>query len=244
MYRNFWVFLPHMFAGKILSITVTVAVITMSIATAQEKMSLKFLAFPKMRGSEPVELVVGENKTIEVATPGHELSPEYKVAAQDTIVVGKTIVNEEGEPEFQVYGRAKSNGSSNQIILLMRKGRENSDGFDVVPINGNLDDFKGGNYIFINASKLNVGGVMGETKFALKPGQQRMLKPKPDHENNVCQVTLSYEREDGWKKFKDTRWPTNERYRSLIFFHQDPRNGRIGVSPIVDMLPYESSDDE
>lgn len=213
--------------------------VLMTGAHAQDKTTLQFLAFPKMIPPVPVELIIGDNKTIEVQTPGHELSPAYKVPPLESIVVGKTSVNAEGEAVFEVYGKAKSIGGSRQIILLLRKGKENSDGFVVLPINGELANFKGGSYFFINASGLNVGGVIGDSKFALKPGQQHLLKPKPDFEGDVCQVTLAYQREDKWKTFKDTRWSANEAYRSLVFFYQNPETGRLGVSPVVDMLPYQ-----
>lgn len=217
-------------------VAIAITFILMTGASAQEKISLQFLAFPKKLQPLPVELLVGEGKTIEVDTPGNELSTTYKVPPLESIVVGKTTVNEEGESVFQVYGKAKSITASKQIILLMRKGKDDSDGYVVLPINGELANFRGGSYLFINASGLNVGGVIGGSKFALKPGQRRLLKPTPNHEDGICQVTLSYEREDKWKVFYDTRWPANEKYRSLIFFHQDPRTGRLGVSPIVDML--------
>lgn len=208
------------------------------IAYSQGNASLQFLAFPKTLRPEPVELIVGKDQTMEVQTPGNELSPTYVVPPLESIVVGKTIVNEEGESVFEVYGKAKSLGTSKQIILLMRKGKENSEGFVVIPINGELGEFGGGSYLFINASGLNVGGVIGDSKFGLKPGQRQLLNPKPDFDDEICQVTLSYQREDKWKTFKDTRWSANEGYRSLVFFYQNPENGRLGVAPIVDILPY------
>lgn len=225
-------------------IAFAIASVWMTGAHAQEKISLQFLAFPKKIPPVPVELIVGENKTIEVQIPGNELSPEYKVPPLESIVVGKTSVNAEGKPVFEAYGKAKSIGTSKQIILLIRKGKENSDGFVVLPINGELANFTGGSYFFINASSLNVAGVIGDSKFALEPGQRHMLKPTPNFEGDICQVTFAYKREDKWKTFKDTRWPTNKRYRSLVFFHQDPESGRLGVSPIIDMLPYVASGTE
>lgn len=220
---------------------ITLAATSAFLASAfsQENTSLQFLAFPKAMRPEPVELVVGKDKTMEVQTPGNELSPAYEVPPLESIVVGKTTVNAKGEKVFEVYGQAKSLGVSKQIILLIRKGKENSEGFVVVPINGALGEFGGGSYLFINASGLNVSGIIGDSKFSLKPGQRRLLNPKPDFDDEICQVTLSYQREDKWKTFKDTRWSANKAYRSLIFFYQNPENGRLGVAPIVDILPYE-----
>lgn len=206
-------------------------------AQGQDKtLKLKFLAFPKQLRPQPVELLIGEGKTIEVQTPGHELSPEYEVPALSTIAVGKTVINDEGEPAFDVYGRAKSLGSGSQIILLMRKGKENEDGFAVIPVNAEASNFKGASFLLINASKLNVGGKIGDTEFGLKPSQQRLIRPKPSHKGRLCQVTFFYQREESWKKFRDTRWPSNEKYRSLVFFFQDPETGRLGVAPVVEML--------
>jgi hypothetical protein len=217
-------------------LTLTLLLLCTSGTHAQDKRSIRVLAFPKQMRPEPVELVIGKNKTIQIDTPGNELSQPYEIPPLESIVVGETVTDEEGKPNFVVLGRAKALASPKQIVLLLRKGRENRDGFVVLPLNGDLKNFDGGSYLFINASKLNVGGIIGSSKFALKPGQRRLLTPEADHEGGVCQVSLSYERDDTWKVFHDTRWPTNKRYRSLIFFHQDPKTGRLGVAPIVDML--------
>jgi hypothetical protein len=221
--------------------------LAMPFCHAQEtpKTSLQFLAFPKQIRPEPVELVVGEGKTIEVQTPGNELSISYQVPSLQSIVVGKTILDAEGKAKFEAYGQVKSLGTPTQIILMLRKGNENKDGFVLIPINGDLGEFGGGSFLFINASALHVGGVIGDSKFALKPGQRRMLKPKPDFDDDICQVTLAYQKDDEaeeqWKTFKDTRWSANEAYRSLVFFYQHPETGRLGVAPIVDILPYPTA---
>jgi hypothetical protein len=209
-------------------------------STAQEegKVALQFLAFPKQLRPQPVELVVGENKTIEIQTPGNELSPTYEMPRTGTIEVGKTVENEAGEKVFQLYGRSKMISASNQIVLLLRKGEKNSDGFVILPIDGELSEFNGGSYIFINASKINIAGKIGDKRFSLGPGKREMVQPNASHPGGACQVTLAYQREDKWKVFKDTRWTANKRYRSLIFFHQDPVSQRLSVSPIIDMLPF------
>jgi hypothetical protein len=208
----------------------------MTNAQSQEKIELQFLVLPKQIKPQPVELLVGEGKTIEVETPGNELSATYKVPRLSSIVVGETTQNDEGEPVFEVYGKANSIGASKQIILLIRKGKDNSDGFVVLPLDGELANFRGGSFLFINASKLNIAGVIGDKKFGLKPGKRQLLKPEPNHENGICQVTLAYQKKEKWKRFYDTRWPANKKYRSLIFFHQDPATGRLGIAPIIDML--------
>ncbi|MFU8893741.1 MAG: hypothetical protein ACNA8L_08945 [Luteolibacter sp.] len=205
-------------------------------AIAQQKISLQFISFPRSTNLEPIELLLGEGETKEVYIPGHELSPAYRVDAMTTIAVGKTVTNENGESRFQVYGQAPALAATQQIILLIRKGDENSDGFQLLPINGERSDFTGGSFLFFNASQIAVGGIIGDQEFALRPGQRRLLKPSATHQGGGCQVTLSYQHQEDWKKFYDTRWSVNPRYRSLIFFFQDPESGQLGVSPIVDIF--------
>jgi hypothetical protein len=207
---------------------------------AQDKtIKLRFLGFPQVPDPEPVELLVGEGKTIKVDTPGHELSQPYSVPVLPSVTVGETVTNEKNESVFKEYGSAKAITAEEQIVLLIRKGRKPSDGFVVLPIDAGQAGFKAASYLFINASNLSVGGVIGDQKFALKPGQRRMLQPKPNHADGICQVTLAYMKGEEWKTVYDTRWPANDKFRSMVFFYQDPGTGRLGIVPIVDVLPYK-----
>lgn len=222
-------------------ISIAVASLVMSFCHAQDaqKISLQFIAFPAQTPLEPVELVVGENTTIPIEIPGHELSPEYKVPRQASITVGINTKNEKGEPTFQVLGNAPALASAKQIILLIRKGEKNSDGFTVVPIDGELDDFSGGSYLLVNVSQLSIGGMIGDKNFAIKPGQRSLIKPAATHIEDGCQVTLAYQKDETdqkGKKFYDTRWTVTERIRTLVFFYQDPETKKIGVAPIVNFL--------
>lgn len=232
MFPNHFSFLAF-FTGLALSILPCAA-------QTSTKVSVQFLAFPKNASFEPIELAIGKNKTISIEIPGNELSPIYSIPTLDSIQVGKTTTNDEGEPVFEVYGTGKPKAAAHQIVLLIRKGKQNSDGFAVLPINGEPKNFPGGSFLFINVSKIGVAGVVGEgkdSKFSLKPGQRKMLKPKANHKDGICQVTLAYQRDEKWKKFYDTRWPANKDCRSLIFFYQNPETGRLGIAPIMDILP-------
>lgn len=210
------------------------------LAQAQENMTLQFLAFPQKPEAEFVELLVGDKKTIKVATPGNELSQSYKVPALSSISVGAMEKNDKGETVFKSYGSARSLACPKQIVLLIRKGDAQSDGFAVLPIDAGEANFKAASYMFINASALAVAATVGDQKLALKPGKTQMIKPSPDHANGMCQVTFFYQKEDEeWKKIYDTRWPSNDKFRSIVFFYQDPKTGGLSIAPIVDVMPYK-----
>lgn len=206
-------------------------------AAQQQKVSLRFLAFPAQNPPIPIELLIGEQKTMEVDTPGHEFSAPYEVAAMSSIRLGKTIIDGDGKPTFQVYGQAKALAAPEQIILLLRKGREHGDGLVVLPIGADLGSFSGGSFYFINASSLSIRGTIGNMRIDLDPGKQKVLTPKPDFDGNVCQVTLSYLREDDYKSFYDTRWSASKDVRTLVIFYQNPQTGRLGIAPIMDIIP-------
>lgn len=209
-----------------------------SAALGQEgPMSLQFLAFPKQLKPAPVELLIAEGKTIRVETPGHELSKAYRVPMLEAVSVGETVVDEEGEESFKAYGHARS-VSPQQIILLIRKGPHNSDGFHVIPIDSRLPNFGGASFLFLNASSLRFAATIADTKFTLDAGEHRIIKPVPNHPPNNCQVTLFFQRPESeeWKKFYDTRWPANEATRSLVFFYEVPETGRVGIAPVLEVI--------
>lgn len=229
-----------MILKNILRIALAVLAIPLCHAQEEPKVTLQFLAFPGVRSLEPIELLVGEDKKIPIDTPGNELSQEYRVSRPASIVVGITTKNAKGEPVFQVLGQAPCLSDKRQIVLLMGKGEEISDGFEVIPINGELGDFKGADFLFINTSDLAVGGTIGDKQFAVKPGQRKIVDPAASHKGGGCHITLSYKRDEAdkkGKKFFDTRWAVDERYRTLVFFSQeDPESKKISVIPIIDIL--------
>jgi hypothetical protein len=213
--------------------------ITFCQAQDEQKISLQFLAFPAQATPEPIELLIGENKTITVDTPSNELSPEYKITRPEWIALGNTIKNDKGNPAFQVLAKAQPLASPKQIIILIRKGESNRDGFNMIPIDGALNNFSGGSYLLVNISQLGIGGLIGDKKFSLKPGQRDLLKPKATHEGGGCQVTLAYQKNETdtkGKTFYDTRWTVNDAIRTLVFFYQDPETKKIGIAPIVNFL--------
>lgn len=204
------------------------------------KIAMRFLAFPAHARPEAVELIISSKETIEINTPGHRMSKTYSVPALSQIIVGKSGVDEAGNPKFDVYGKAKALPAKEQIVLLLRKGKDNSAGFVVLPINAQNNDFPGGSFMFINASGSQCAGVIGDKKFALKPGQQKLLTPKPNFDGDVCQVSLSYLRKEKqamrWKLFLDGRWSTDKDMRTVAFFYQHPKTGKISIAPVIEII--------
>ena len=205
--------------------------------TAQDaaKVTLRFLSFPRALNPEPVELLVGEGKTIKVEIPTHEVSAPYKVPLQAVWAVGQTVDGNDGKPAFTVFGQAKAMVSTEQLILLIRKGKANADGFEVIPIDNRLSEFGGGKFLFMNAAKIDIAGMLGTDKFVVKPGKHTIIKPKIDPGiKGLCNILIYFRKDDQAKPFFSSTWPLSAAARGLIFFYHDPDTQRLRLHTIRD----------
>ncbi|MEY3898469.1 MAG: hypothetical protein RLZZ214_3991 [Verrucomicrobiota bacterium] len=197
---------------------------------------LQFLSFPKAVDPKPVELVVGEGKTIKVEIPTNTLSKTYTVKRQDVWAVGATGVDEKGKPVFNVFGQAETLDSSKQLILLVRKGENNADGMDVIPIDNGTANFGGGKFLFMNATKVDISGEAGGVKFAIQPGKSTIIKPQAVSNDQASEEMFSFREGNEAKPFFSSKWPISDKSRSLIFFYNDPTSQRLRMHSIRDFI--------
>ncbi|NNC87190.1 MAG: hypothetical protein HKN82_01880 [Akkermansiaceae bacterium] len=201
-----------------------------------EKVTLRFVSFPRSTDPDPVELLVGNGVTTEVAIPSNEISGAYEVPRQGTWAVGETVQGPDGEPSFRIFGKAKALASPTQLILLVRKGKEYADGFEVIPIDSRVTRFGGGKFLFMNAAKVDIAGKVGDQKFALKPGGHTILEPRAEAGERTFHTSLYFRKDDEAKNFFSSKWPVSDRARGLIFFYHDPRTQRLRLHTIRDFL--------
>jgi hypothetical protein len=203
-----------------------------------QKIALKFVSFPGVADPEPLELLIGEEKIMEVEAPSSEISKPYAVKRQATWMVGKMVTGEDGKSKFEIYGKTKALTSSKQLLLLIRKGKTNAEGFKILALDGRGTQFAGEKFLFLNVAKVDIAGVVGKKKFALKPGAHSILKPKADHgaRKNLCHVSFAYRQQKEWKVFSNTTWPVSKSARALVFFYQDPKTRHLRLHTIRDFL--------
>lgn len=205
-------------------------------AAAQEaSVTLRFLSFPVIGEPVPVELAIGGGRTLKVEIPGNELSPPYKVRKQAAWVFGETVQGKDDKPAFTVFGQAPALASDDQLILLMRKGKTNADGFNVIPVNGVKTAFGAGRFLFVNTAKVDIAGVIGSEKFVIKPGKHAMVHPRGDAGNKaVGHVELYFNMDNKARPFFTSTWPLGDAARSLVFFFHDPESNRLRLHTIRD----------
>ena len=207
-----------------------------SFAHAQEAtVNLKFVSFPKVANPEPIELLIGEGKTIEVEMPTNSLSITYKVPALSTWSLGKSTTDAEGKRTFIAYGQIKSNGANEQLVLVIRKGANDADGLFPTSIKNNNEEFGGGKYVVMNATKVEIAGAIGTGKFVLKPSKFTIVSPKPTKTNGdrkYCFAKFFFRNRDDIQPFFSATWRYNIEARSMVFFYHDPKTKQLSVHTI------------
>ena len=215
-----------------------------ALAQEPEQVTLRFLSFPKSASPQPVELLIGDGETLEVKIPTNTLSAPYKVKRLSTWAVGKTepAKNKDENSSFASYGSAPSIASPDQLILLIRNGKENADGMRVVPMDNRTGSFGGGQFFFMNAAKVDIAGMLGGTKFVLKPGAHTIIEPTEMNKReggggDLFFTEFYFRKETEARPFFSSSWPANDKARSMVFFYHDPHNERLRMHTIRDYIP-------
>lgn len=221
-------------------LSVIVCLITPSIVDAQEKqVSLQFVCFPISNDPQPVNLLIGEGRTISVELPSNRLSQAYKVPALGIWALGKADVDADGKPVFETFGQTPSTGSDKQMILVIRKGKEDKDGFEMVAFDSGSKGFSGGKYIFLNGARVDVAGDAGGTRFALKPQKHILIAPSPSEvkeDRKYLYITLFFRKDEEATPFYTSTWRFSEKARTLVFFYHDPHTNQLRTHSIRDYL--------
>lgn len=211
-----------------------------SVAHAQSPtVNLHFVSFPKLANAETVELLVGEGKTIEIELPTNSISKSYQVAPLASWLIGKSSVDAEGKFKFETYGQTQSIGTKNQMILAVRKGKDNAGGLHLIPMDYSQTGFGGGEYFLMNATVLEIAGDVGTSKFALKPLKHVLLDPKPTKKSGEREYAFAkfyFRKGEEVQPFFSSTWRYSENARSMVFFYQDPKTMHLRLHTIRDYL--------
>lgn len=206
-----------------------------SAAQEGQVTNLRFVTFPVYTADQKVELFIGEGKTVPIELPTNSLSQPYKLEGINKCLLGKTVVNEEGDSSFVTYGQTPVLSSKDQIILVTREGEKASDGFKLTPFDASRNGFNGGRYLMMNASNADIAGTIGETKFAIKPNKHVLLAPKPSKVKNGRKylfTTVYFRKGDIVRPFYTSTWRFSDQARCMVFFHHDENTKQLRTHTI------------
>lgn len=211
-----------------------------ALQAQNEKVELHFVSFPKTDDPEPLELLIGENETLEVQLPTNHISQAYSVPHLSNWELGKSSGPDAQEFTFQSYGKTPSISSKSQLVLVIRRDSDNASGLQLVPLDYSDSGFTGGEYFFMNATKVDVAGIIGSLKFSLKPGKHTLVTPEPSKtrdDRDYSYARFFFRQDDTAQPFFSATWRLNQRARSMVFFYHDPRTKQIRLHIIRSFLP-------
>ncbi len=226
--------LKYLFASLILCIS------SFFVSAQEKEVSIQFISFPISNQSAPIDLLIGDGKSISVELPTSSLSPIYKVPAMSQWSLGKMNVTDDDKKVFKSLGTVKAIASSNQLIIVLRKGETYKDGLEMIPINYDLEKFGGGQYLMMNMTKVDIGVELGTTLAALKPNKPQLVKPKVNEAAKTKKqlaTRIYFRKGDKVKPFYSSSWRLNYKARTLVLFYHDPNNQRIRTHTIRNFIP-------
>ena len=231
--------LKHLKTAGLLLALVHLCLALQCNAQVKQMVDVQFVSFPILPDAQPVELIAAPGKTIEVELPGRSVSDIYRVERMGKWVIGKTEMDAEGNPVFRKYGEAPVIASKKQIILALCKGRKHEDGIELIVMDGNQKGFGGGKYLMYNASKVDIAGKLGDTKFMIDPGKHMIIQPKPNdikRDRKFLHTFLFFRKDGAHRPFYSSTWRFGENVRNLVFIYHDPNNKRLRTHSIREHL--------
>lgn len=203
-------------------------------AAAQEEVAIKALCFPKQEGKASIEMLVGEEKVVEIPLQSHEFTLPKNVPRLGVWRFGTSGTDSEGNFTFTTHATVTPLAARRQLLLFVRKGPNNEDGFNILPLNP--ADVRGRNYVILNLSRGPVAGIVGGRKFRLAPGRRTIVAPEADRGDNLCFASLNYMRNDKWRPFFSSNWRLRPRSRALIIIYQTNGQRAPRIHSVIDPL--------
>ena len=204
-----------------------------------QNVKLQFLSFPRVADAKPLQLLVGEGEVLDIETPTNRLSRTYDVPKLNAWVLGRLEEGEEDET-FNVHGQVKSTGSKHQIVLLVRDAGGDTNKFEMMVLDQAGKGLNGGEFFIMNFSKAEIGGVVGDKKFALKGREHIIIAPAPDRlvgDRKFAIATLFFKKGQVAEPFFTKQWRLSENANSMVFLYHDPNNDRLRLHSIRNFLP-------
>jgi hypothetical protein len=179
----------------------------------------------------PVSVMLGE-KIHQVTLSNRMASNPVKIPADGIIRLVREVENPENDPEKPKYVTlAKAHipdGMSKALVILIPAKKTKKP----LVFNTKIKDlakFKGGDYLYMNLSPLNVAVELGKKKIGLKPGQDKIYDAPVLRKSINVPVRYSYYHptKKKWKMLSASTIVLRSTRREICIFSWDPRYNRI-----------------
>lgn len=148
------------------------------------------------------------------------------------------------DDEPNIVGSVRLPAGVDRILLLFEKDRESEgETYRIFALDNRLSRFPGGSYRFFNTSSITLHGVLGATKFGLKPGESKIVIPSGEDEHNNVELRFFHQEEESGKMeaIYTSVWNIKSNRRSSVFISASKsRVRKLSIRKIVEPLVVQA----
>lgn len=196
-------------------------------ATDSHQIRLRGFAFSHFEGIERLELRHQEKIIGTLDLPTNQLRKHILVSAR-TFSYGVTT-----DEVFRPLGHAELPAEGKDFILVVASVKN---GYKAFPVRTDDPDFRGNDTLVFNFTKHRLEILLGDTKHQIEPWEKSILRPKLAENVTFYQAMFSYEKDDAFIPFNNTRWPVNHNTRSIVFVSHDDDTGNLIFRSVTDAV--------
>jgi hypothetical protein len=217
-------------------------------SAADSAVTLRFLAERAPANLGEVLLAAGEKQTPPFALSADRLTDPIKAPARTMVLRLRdrpAVLSEIGLPQ----------AGESFIVLLIPNPKG---GYLPVVIRADDPAFRAGDIYLFNNAKKPVLGYVGTTRFLLKPGEGKSLRPAGAHQETFYDVGFAVREgtgdtrnrtepdqgvrtQAGDRVLRTIRWPVVTRSRAYVFFYQHPVKNRIDYRAVDEFVGQSQS---
>lgn len=169
-----------------------------------------------------------------MAIPGRR-SRTFTYTGPRSFTLYKERKNPDGATVNIAVGSFEFSGETKNWLFLIRKatGAEEYtiDGFPENLLSQN----EGGNYSFINATKVPIVGMFGKERFTMAPNGMKVLYA--NDQTGPERVQLAFRRGDNWNRFYSRIWSISQDHRWTLLIVPSIEKQSLSIVQIQEKLP-------
>jgi hypothetical protein len=178
----------------------------------------------------PVSVMSGKDVT-EMTLSKRSPSQPVKIPADGILRIVRKVENPENPatPSYLTLAQANIAEGVSKALIILIPVEPNPKGQVFQAKVQDLAAFKGGDWLYLNMTKLRVGVDMGRTSIEIKPGEARIYNspPLPEPVNVAIRYNYYHPVKEQWKMLSASTIALYPTRREICIFSWDPHYERI-----------------
>jgi len=182
----------------------------------------------------PVSVMV-EEKIHQVTLSIRNMSNPFPVRGEGLVKIVKEIPNpdktDKSNPTiYQTLAQSQvPHHIQNALIILVPAPKKNGQKLVFGSKVLDLNDFKGGDYLYLNLTPVQIGITLGENRSVLKPGEMKIQENREIANATNKMISMHYHsaKDDKWKMIVASTVVIQPTRREICIFHWDEKADRI-----------------